>query len=73
MAKKSNIEIIEEKEEIVKVMLMNFEQGAYGLEVYELPLSLIKKNAKLSSKYEPDIFAIFINNMIHASRNIFGI
>lgn len=75
MAKKANIELIEDvdTDEVVKVMLTNRGHGAYGLEVYDIPKNVLLKHATLSSKYEPDIFAIFINNMIHAARNIFGI
>lgn len=67
------MELVQETEETVKVMITNRGHGAYGLEVYEIDKGVILKNARLVSKYEPDIFAIFINNMVHAARNVFGI
>lgn len=56
----------------VQVISLNSRQGAYGLTIYEIPGRIIDEHAQVVYKSEPDVYAIFVNNIISATRRIFG-
>lgn len=56
----------------VQVIRLTKGEGAYGLTIYELPGSVINEHAEVVYKSEPDVYAIFVNNIISATRRIFG-
>lgn len=56
----------------VQVIKLTKTDGAYGLIVYELPSSVMQEHAQIVDKSEPDVYAIFVNNIIGATRRIFG-
>lgn len=61
------------KDETVKVFVPIIGSGSYGLDVVEISKSILDKHGKVETSYEPDIFAICINNLTKAFRDAFGI
>lgn len=53
--------------------LFKEEGSAYGLVEFEVNKADLMKVAKVISKSEPDIFAIFIHNLTKKAREIFNI
>lgn len=60
------------KQEIVKVIRLIKQGGGYGYEEIEIPLDTLK-SGKVISKSEPDIYAIFVNQLTKLTRDIFEI
>ena len=56
----------------VNVIKLSKSEGAYGYTIYEIPESVLLKNSEVLEKSEPDVYAIFVNNIIGATRRIFG-
>ena len=56
----------------VQVIRLIKGEGAYGLTIYELPESVLNQHATVVEKSEPDVYAIFVNNIINATRRLFG-
>lgn len=57
----------------VTVLSFFVKEGAYGIEEYEIPAEILKKHGKKVKSPEPDIFAIFVNNLTKRSRELLGI
>lgn len=57
----------------VKVILPKTEEGYYMLEEYEISLETLKKEGSLLDKTLPDIYAVFKDQMINKTRDIFGL
>lgn len=71
MAKKQENVITEKTPEQTKVLrLIRDDIGAYGFEVYEVPVSALGKPVEKSL---PDIFAICLNDLNKKARELFGI
>lgn len=61
------------EKKVVKLLAFSVKDGAYGMVEYEIPEDVLKKQAKVISKTEPDIFAVFVNNITKKSRELLGI
>lgn len=72
MAKKPNSISFSENGSIVKVIKLTRSEGAYGFNVYEVPEAVFNQHAQVIDKVEPDVYAIFVNNIIDATRRLFG-
>lgn len=71
--KKNQSDLKQDEKKLKQVLVLTKSEGAYGLDVYEIDENIIEKHGKKVEKYEPDVFAIFANNITKASRGIFGI
>lgn len=60
-------------EEKIKLLAFTKAEGWFVMEEYELPKSVIEKYGKLVSKTQPDIFAIFKEQVISKIRDFYGI
>lgn len=63
----------QEPGQLVKVIQLVREHGGYGYVEYEISLDLLKAHGKVLDKSEPDIYAIFVNQVTKKTRDIFGI
>lgn len=57
----------------VKVLKFIRDEGAYGFIEYEISEDLLSQEGKELDASQPDIFAIFINNLTKKCRDVFGI
>ena len=57
----------------VKVLTLVKEDGAYGFVEIEINEDVIKKQGKVTEMCQPDIFAVFMNNITKKCRDSFGI
>lgn len=62
-----------EPTEMIKVLTLTVEEGAYCMTEYEIPQDVLKKHGKKLSRSEPDIFAILVNHMTKKAREVLGI
>lgn len=62
-----------EPQEMTTLYAFSKSEGWFVLNEIELPKDLVLKNAKVVSKTEPDIFPIFIEHLIKAAKNYYGI
>lgn len=74
MAKKLNSNTSPDVPEgsVVKVIKLTRGEGAYGFNIYEVPEAVFNQHAQVIEKLEPDIYHIFVNNIIAATRRLFG-
>jgi hypothetical protein len=68
---KTSTDDVVDKTKVSLIRLVKGE-GAYGYVVYEIAESVLKEHANQVEKSEPDVYAIFVNNLIGVTRRIFG-
>lgn len=68
MAKKAIAEVA-----LVKVIQLKREGSGYGFVEYEIPAEALEEHGKITHTSEPDIYAIFVNQLTKRSRELFEI
>ncbi len=58
---------------LVKVIKLCRSEGSYGYIVHEIPETILNEHSEIVDKCEPDIYAIFKNNIISLTRRLFGL
>jgi hypothetical protein len=61
------------KIEMVKIIHPHREEGWFVFTEYEIPLNILEEHGVVLSKTNPDIFAIFKDQVIWKIRDIFGL
>lgn len=61
------------EEVLVKVIYPHKEEGWFCFTEYEIPLSMLQNYGKVISKTNPDIFAIFKDQVTYKIRDLFGL
>jgi hypothetical protein len=59
-------------EKYIKVISLNRSEGAYGYTVHEISEKALYANSEVVEKCQPDVYAIFVNNIISLTRSLFG-
>lgn len=59
--------------ELVSVILPQRSEGWFCFTEYQIPLAVLEKEGKLVSKTNPDLFAIFKDQMIWKVRDLFNL
>lgn len=68
-----------QKEKLVKVLLVAKDSSddtwaaAYGFKAYEIPLSVLEKNGKITEQNNPDVLQIFESQVIGWVKTQFGL